>query len=129
MSPIHFNTHSNPGNGARDYQSIRHYSIPVQLHCTYIHHDDRQSGLCHGTGEQHSLTYYLTIPTLFSSTQLQDYEALGMATVINQMLMHFPLPTFLTLPPELMASFTDNLTKLTTNFGQAAAQEEAVSRD
>ena len=63
----------------------------------------------------------------FSSTQLQDYEALGVASIINNLTIHFS-SVFMSLPKELCSSFVDIMTKLTCNFCQAAAREEAVRK-
>ena len=59
--------------------------------------------------------------------QLQDYEALGVANVVSSLMLFFPPLTFLELPKDLLQHFVQDLTKLTCNFGQAAAMEEAVS--
>ena len=61
------------------------------------------------------------------STQLQDYEASGISNIINCLVIFFPVGQFLTLPKDLLEAFLQNLTKLTTTFGRAAAMEEAVS--
>ncbi len=64
---------------------------------------------------------------VYFSTQLQDYEALGISNVVSFLVMFFDVPTFLALPSAIIESFISNITRLTTNFGQAAALEEAVS--
>ena len=68
-----------------------------------------------------------TFLDVIGSLDLQDYEALGVAQVINSLLLHFPLSVFLRLPAQLLHTFIHSLAKLTCSFSQAAAQDEAVS--
>ncbi|CAH1799119.1 unnamed protein product, partial [Owenia fusiformis] len=63
---------------------------------------------------------------LLASIDLQDYEALGVATTINNLLTMFSMGVFIELPKTLFEQFANALTQLTCRFGQAAALEEAM---
>lgn len=60
---------------------------------------------------------------------LQDYEALGIANIVNNLLVFFPIENFLALDKGLLERFIDTMAQLTCQFGQAAALEEAMHKD
>ena len=59
--------------------------------------------------------------------RLHDYEALGVANVVHNLTMFFPMSNFLKLPADILQLFLTHATELTCGVGRAAALEEAVS--
>ncbi|XP_041355105.1 exportin-4-like [Gigantopelta aegis] len=79
-------------------------------------------------------TQYLTVYTdgflqLLQSIDLQDYENLGVANSFKNLVMMFPISSFMSLPPGHFQAFIDCMTRLTCSLGRQAALEELVNRD
>ena len=79
--------------------------------------------LCH-THDHYLQSYNYS---LCSTNGLEEHEALGVASIVSQLVLFFPLRLFTSLPLELLTSLFHNLATLTTTFCHAAAKEEAVS--
>jgi len=76
------------------------------------------------------LTYFIdSLLELLSSTELLDYEALGIANIINNLVTFSPLPTLLQLRSDCLHSFWSLMARLACNFCQAAAKEDASDSD
>ena len=58
--------------------------------------------------------------------ELRDYEALGVANVIYNLTVIFPMSVFLKLPVDIFRLFLHHVAVLTCNFARSAALEEAV---
>ena len=61
------------------------------------------------------------------SVKVERQECLDIASIVNNVMIFFPVCIFTSLPPEMLLSFIDQLTKMTCHFCQEAALEEAVS--
>ena len=59
------------------------------------------------------------------SSEIQDHEALGFATIINHLITKFPLDLIADLPARLLSSFVETVTSFTCMCGRQAALERS----
>lgn len=71
--------------------------------------------------------YIVFVTLMCSSVQLLDREALGISNIVRKVLLIYPPPILVTLPPDTLQAFLEVLTRLTCFFAEGAAQEESVS--
>ncbi|KAK1797622.1 hypothetical protein P4O66_007918 [Electrophorus voltai] len=64
---------------------------------------------------------------MINGIEIEDSEAVGIATLISNLIATFPRSVLTALPTELFSSFINCLTLLTCSFGRSAALEEVVS--
>ncbi|ELU09303.1 hypothetical protein CAPTEDRAFT_151878 [Capitella teleta] len=75
------------------------------------------------------LTMYITTFLHFLSGGVEDQEALGVASIISQLFVFFPLRVFASLPKELITPFLQSMAAITNMFCLAAAKEESLHED
>uniref|UniRef100_G1Q2X2 Exportin-4 n=1 Tax=Myotis lucifugus TaxID=59463 RepID=G1Q2X2_MYOLU len=61
--------------------------------------------------------------------EIEDSEAVGIASIISNLLTVFPRNVLTAIPSELSSSFVNCLTHLTCSFGRSAALEEVFDKD
>uniref|UniRef100_A0A8C1SYC7 Exportin-4 n=1 Tax=Cyprinus carpio TaxID=7962 RepID=A0A8C1SYC7_CYPCA len=61
--------------------------------------------------------------------EIEDSEAVGISSIIGNLISTFPRSVLTALPNELFASFINCLTLLTCSFGRSAALEEVLDKD
>uniref|UniRef100_L7N149 Exportin-4 n=1 Tax=Myotis lucifugus TaxID=59463 RepID=L7N149_MYOLU len=61
--------------------------------------------------------------------EIEDSEAVGIASIISNLLTVFPRNVLTAIPSELSSSFVNCLTHLTCSFGRSAALEEVLGKD
>uniref|UniRef100_A0A8C1SYJ9 Exportin-4 n=1 Tax=Cyprinus carpio TaxID=7962 RepID=A0A8C1SYJ9_CYPCA len=66
---------------------------------------------------------------LISYDVIEDSEAVGISSIIGNLISTFPRSVLTALPNELFASFINCLTLLTCSFGRSAALEEVLDKD
>lgn len=59
--------------------------------------------------------------------EIEDSEAVGISSIISNLITVFPRNVLTAIPSELFSSFVNCLTHLTCSFGRSAALEEVVS--
>lgn len=59
--------------------------------------------------------------------EIEDSEAVGISSIISNLITVFPRNVLTAIPSELFSSFVSCLTHLTCSFGRSAALEEVVS--
>ena len=65
--------------------------------------------------------------TLGCRIEIEDSEAVGISSIISNLITVFPRNVLTAIPRELFSSFVNCLTHLTCSFGRSAALEEVVS--
>ena len=71
----------------------------------------------------------LFINCLICRIEIEDSEAVGISSIISNLITVFPRNILTAIPNELFSSFVNCLTHLTCSFGRSAALEEVVSTD
>ncbi|XP_026883739.2 exportin-4 [Electrophorus electricus] len=66
---------------------------------------------------------------MINGIEIEDSEAVGIATLISNLIATFPRSVLTALPTELFSSFINCLTLLTCSFGRSAALEEVLDKD
>ncbi|XP_064627537.1 exportin-4-like isoform X2 [Lineus longissimus] len=66
---------------------------------------------------------------LFTTIEIQEYEAYSLSNTINSLVILFPPACFKQVPDTLFKSFLDQMKKMTCQFCQAAALEETMHKD
>lgn len=66
-------------------------------------------------------------PGLGCRIEIEDSEAVGISSIISNLVTVFPRSVLTAIPSELFSSFVNCLTHLTCSFGRSAALEEVVS--
>ncbi|XP_047612220.1 exportin-4 isoform X3 [Phacochoerus africanus] len=61
--------------------------------------------------------------------EIEDSEAVGISSVISNLVTVFPRSVLTAIPSELFSSFVNCLTHLTCSFGRSAALEEVLDKD
>lgn len=64
---------------------------------------------------------------LICRIEIEDSEAVGISSIISNLITVFPRTVLTAIPSELFSSFVNCLTHLTCSFGRSAALEEVVS--
>lgn len=64
---------------------------------------------------------------LLCRIEIEDSEAVGISSIISNLITVFPRNVLTAIPSELFSSFVNCLTHLTCSFGRSAALEEVVS--
>jgi hypothetical protein len=64
---------------------------------------------------------------LICRIEIEDSEAVGISSIISNLITVFPRNVLTAIPSELFSSFVNCLTHLTCSFGRSAALEEVVS--
>lgn len=59
--------------------------------------------------------------------EIEDSEAVGISSIISNLITVFPRNILTAIPNELFSSFVNCLAHLTCSFGRSAALEEVVS--
>lgn len=59
--------------------------------------------------------------------EIEDSEAVGISSIISNLITVFPRNVLTAIPNDLFSSFVNCLTHLTCSFGRSAALEEVVS--
>jgi hypothetical protein len=65
--------------------------------------------------------------SLVCRIEIEDSEAVGLSSIISNLITVFPRNVLTAIPSELFSSFVNCLTHLTCSFGRSAALEEVVS--
>uniref|UniRef100_A0A8C1CKY0 Exportin-4 n=1 Tax=Cyprinus carpio carpio TaxID=630221 RepID=A0A8C1CKY0_CYPCA len=66
---------------------------------------------------------------MINGIEIEDSEAVGISSIIGNLISTFPRSVLTALPNELFASFINCLTLLTCSFGRSAALEEVLDKD
>uniref|UniRef100_A0A8D1UVV4 Exportin-4 n=1 Tax=Sus scrofa TaxID=9823 RepID=A0A8D1UVV4_PIG len=61
--------------------------------------------------------------------EIEDSEAVGISSIISNLVTVFPRSVLTAIPSELFSSFVNCLTHLTCSFGRSAALEEVLDKD
>ncbi|XP_049557204.1 exportin-4 isoform X3 [Orcinus orca] len=61
--------------------------------------------------------------------EIEDSEAVGISSIISNLITVFPRNILTAIPSELFSSFVSCLTHLTCSFGRSAALEEVLDKD
>ncbi|XP_045444484.1 exportin-4 isoform X5 [Pipistrellus kuhlii] len=61
--------------------------------------------------------------------EIEDSEAVGISSIISNLITVFPRNVLTAIPSELFSSFVNCLTHLTCSFGRSAALEEVLDKD
>uniref|UniRef100_A0A8C9GTD3 Exportin-4 n=1 Tax=Piliocolobus tephrosceles TaxID=591936 RepID=A0A8C9GTD3_9PRIM len=61
--------------------------------------------------------------------EIEDSEAVGISSIISNLITVFPRNVLTAIPNELFSSFVNCLTHLTCSFGRSAALEEVLDKD
>nr|XP_031321573.1 exportin-4 isoform X5 [Camelus dromedarius] len=61
--------------------------------------------------------------------EIEDSEAVGVSSIISNLITVFPRSALTAIPTELFSSFVNCLTHLTCSFGRSAALEEVLDKD
>uniref|UniRef100_A0A8C5RBM5 Exportin-4 n=1 Tax=Laticauda laticaudata TaxID=8630 RepID=A0A8C5RBM5_LATLA len=61
--------------------------------------------------------------------EIEDSEAVGISSIISNLITVFPRNILTAIPNELFSSFVNCLTHLTCSFGRSAALEEVLDKD
>ncbi|XP_012863228.2 exportin-4, partial [Echinops telfairi] len=61
--------------------------------------------------------------------EIEDSEAVGISSIISNLITVFPRNALTAIPNELFSSFVNCLTHLTCSFGRSAALEEVLDKD
>ncbi|XP_059985437.1 exportin-4 isoform X6 [Lagenorhynchus albirostris] len=61
--------------------------------------------------------------------EIEDSEAVGISSIISNLITVFPRNVLTAIPSELFSSFVSCLTHLTCSFGRSAALEEVLDKD
>ncbi|KAI4565458.1 hypothetical protein MJT46_019746 [Ovis ammon polii x Ovis aries] len=61
--------------------------------------------------------------------EIEDSEAVGISSIISNLITVFPRNVLTAIPRELFSSFVNCLTHLTCSFGRSAALEEVLDKD
>ncbi|EPQ04379.1 Exportin-4 [Myotis brandtii] len=61
--------------------------------------------------------------------EIEDSEAVGISSIISNLITVFPRNVLTAIPSELSSSFVNCLTHLTCSFGRSAALEEVLDKD
>ena len=69
----------------------------------------------------------VTLVNLVCRIEIEDSEAVGISSIISNLITVFPRNVLTAIPSELFSSFVNCLTHLTCSFGRSAALEEVVS--
>ncbi|XP_076857923.1 exportin-4 [Brachyhypopomus gauderio] len=67
--------------------------------------------------------------SMINGIEIEDSEAVGISTIISNVITTFPRSVLTALPSELFSSFINCLTLLTCSFGRSAALEEVLDKD
>ncbi|XP_026074158.1 exportin-4 [Carassius auratus] len=67
--------------------------------------------------------------SMINGIEIEDSEAVGISSIISNLISTFPRSVLTALPNELFASFINCLTLLTCSFGRSAALEEVLDKD
>ncbi|XP_076466305.1 exportin-4-like isoform X2 [Babylonia areolata] len=78
---------------------------------------------------QYLTTFVEGLLQLLTCVELRDYEHLGTAMALKNMVMMFPFSCIASLPPTLLQSLINYMTTLTCTLGMAASQEEMLDPD
>jgi len=68
----------------------------------------------------------LTVISIYR-IEIEDSEAVGISSIISNLITVFPRNILTAIPNELFSSFVNCLAHLTCSFGRSAALEEVVS--
>ncbi|XP_036152458.1 exportin-4 isoform X4 [Myotis myotis] len=66
---------------------------------------------------------------LICRIEIEDSEAVGISSIISNLITVFPRNVLTAIPSELFSSFVNCLTHLTCSFGRSAALEEVLDKD
>ncbi|XP_064413937.1 exportin-4 [Latimeria chalumnae] len=66
---------------------------------------------------------------MINGIELEDSEAVGISSIITNLITMFPRNILTAIPNELFSSFVNCLTHLTCSFGRSAALEEVLDKD
>ncbi|GCB70376.1 hypothetical protein scyTo_0008560 [Scyliorhinus torazame] len=66
---------------------------------------------------------------MINGIEIEDSEAVGISSVLSNLISEFPRSILTAIPSELFSSFINCLTHLTCSFGRSAALEEVLDKD